>query len=231
MEWVEGIFASPEFGIAALPAALLLGVITAVSSFCNVGLMVAVAGYAGGRETTLQRRDAWLTSVFFLLGTTIALASLGLVVSFFGRFAAANLGRYGQMFAGIAAVFFGLVTLDLLPFRLPSFTIADKQRRSGWGGAVVFGLAVGAASISCTLVCCGPLLPVVLGAAAARGQLGWGALILTMFAIGYSLPLAAIMLGVGLGRLTSLFQKAVKPIRVVAGIILIGVGFWLLATM
>jgi hypothetical protein len=52
-----------------------------------------------------------------------------------------------------------------------------------------------------------------------------------MFAIGYSLPLATLMLGVGLGRTMALAQKAVKPIRLVAGIALIAIGFWLLATM
>ncbi len=231
MEWIERIFASPEFGIAALPAAFLLGLMTAVNSACNLGLIAAVAGFSGGQGGVRDRRDAWFTSLFFLAGTTIALTSLGLLVSFFGQFVGANFGRYGQLLAGIAAVFFGLVTLDFLPFRLPSLTLTDRRRPSGFGGAALFGLVVGAASISCTLICCGPLLPVVLGVAAARGQMGWGTLILGMFALGYSLPLAALMLGMGLGRLTSAFQKAIKPIRIVAGLVLLGAGFWLLGTL
>lgn len=231
MEWVEQIFSSPEFGIVALPAAFVLGLITAVSLACNLGLIAAVAGYAGGQGGISKRRDAWFTSLFFLIGTTIALASLGLLVSFFGQYIGANFGRYGQLLAGIVAIFFGLATLDFLPFRRPSFTMANQRRRSGFGGAALFGFVVGAASVSCTLVCCGPLLSVVLGVAATRGQVGWGTLILAMFALGYSLPLAALMLGVGLGRLTSVFQKAIKPIRIVAGLLLLVAGFWLLATL
>ncbi len=95
----------------------------------------------------------------------------------------------------------------------------------------MFGLSVGAASITCTLACSGPLLPIVFGMAAVRGQAIWGALILGLFAVGYSLPLAALMLGVGLGRTTALAQTILGPIRFVGGAGLIGVGFWLLATM
>lgn len=231
MEWIERIFASPEFGVTALPGAFVLGLITAVSSACNLGIIAAVAGFSGGQGGVHERRDAWFTSLFFLAGTTIALTSLGLLVSFFGQFVGANFGRYGQLLAGISAVFLGLATLDFLPFRLPSFTLTDRRRTSGFAGAALFGLVVGAASISCTLICCGPLLPIVLGVAAARGQVGWGTLILGMFALGYSLPLAAMMLGVGLGRVSSAFRKAVKPIRIIAGLVLLGAGFWLLATL
>ena len=94
----------------------------------------------------------------------------------------------------------------------------------------MFGLALGGGSTACTMGCCAPLLPVVLGMAVLRGQSGWGALIMTMFAVGYSLPLAAIMLGASLGRLSGVAQKAAKPIRIVAGVGLIGVGFWQLAS-
>lgn len=231
MEWVEQVLKSTEFGVAVLPAAMLLGLLTAVTSCCNIGIIAAIAGYAGSRDETFRRRDAWLTSVFFLIGTVASLAVLGLLIGYFGQLAWTSLGRYGIGLTGFAAIFFGLAALNLLPFRLPSIDLSKQKRRSGLVGSALFGLAVGAASITCTIACCGPLLPVVLGMVAARGQSGWGALILTMFAIGYSLPLATLMLGVGLGRTMALAQKAVKPIRFVAGIMLIAVGFWLLATM
>jgi len=231
VQWVEQVLKSQEFGIAVLPASLLLGLLTAVTSCCNIGIIAAIAGYAGSRDETFHRRDALLTSVFFLVGTVASLAALGLIIGYFGQLAWTGLGRYGIGLTGFAAIFFGLAALKLLPFRLPSIDLSRRKRRNGLVGSAVFGLAVGAASITCTIACCGPLLPVVLGMAAARGQSGWGALILTVFAIGYSLPLAALMLGVGLGRTMAVAQRAVRPIRFVAGTGLIIVGFWLLATM
>ena len=71
----------------------------------------------------------------------------------------------------------------------------------------------------------------MLGVAAMRGQPGWGALIMTLFAVGFSLPLSAVMLGVGVSRLTVVATKAAAPLRYVAGVLLLVAGFWLLMTI
>lgn len=231
MEWITTVFESPEFGIAILPASFLLGLLTTMGSCVNWGILGAVVGFAGSRDESFRFRDALLTSLFFFIGTIASLAILGLFAGYLGKIAGANFGRYGTIVAAFAAILFGLAALNILPFRTPSVNIAGWKRGSGWLGASVFGLAVGTASLTITMGCCGPLLPVVLGIAAAKGKLGWGALILTMFAIGYSLPLALLMLGIGAGRVTSFAKKAIRPIRTVAGAALVLVGFWLLATV
>jgi cytochrome c biogenesis protein CcdA len=230
MEWIKEVFSSSEFGMAILPASFFLGLLTAFSSCCNIAVLAAVAGYAGSRENS-ARRDAIYTSIFFLIGTTVSLAALGLLVGYFGQLGGENLGRYGMALTGLAAIFFGLAALKLLPFRLPTIDLSRRKRRPGLWGAALFGLVIGGASITCILGCSGPLLPLVLGMAAGRGQTGWGALILTLFAIGYSLPMAAIMLGVGVGRLSSFFKKAGGPVRIIAGAALLAAGFWILITL
>jgi cytochrome c biogenesis protein CcdA len=231
MEWIEQVLKAPGFSLAALPAALLLGLLTAVASCCNVGIIGAVAGFAGSREETLRRRDALSTALFFMVGTVISLAVLGLLVGHISGLAGTNLRRYGIAVMGLAVIFSGLVSLKLLPFRIPSINLSAMRRPRGAFGSAAFGLAVGAAGISCTLACSGPLLPIVFGMAAMKGQAIWSGLVLGLFAVGYSLPLTALMLGVGLGRTTALAQKALVPIRLVGGIGLIVVGFWLLATI
>ena len=231
MEWIKTIFESSEFGIAILPASFFLGLLTTIGSCVNWGILGAVVGFAGSRDESFKLRDALLTSLFFFVGTIASLAILGLLAGYLGKIAGANFGRYGTIAAAFAVILFGLATLNILPFKMPSVDLTRWRRAGGWLGASFFGLAVGAASITCTMSCCGPLLPVVLGVVAAKGQMGWGALILTMFAIGYSLPLALLMLGVGAGRVTSFAKKAVRPIRIVAGTVLILVGFWLLVTI
>jgi cytochrome c-type biogenesis protein len=231
MEWIREVFNSTEFGLAILPASALLGLATAFGSGCNLAMLAAIAGYAGSRDNSFTRRDAVYTSIFFLVGTTISLAALGLLVGYFGKIAGGSLGRYGMALVGLIAIFFGLFSLGLMPVRLPSIDLSKKKLRGGFIGAGLFGLAIGAASLTCSLGCSGPLLPFVLSVAAARGQTGWGAVILAAFAIGYSLPLAAIMLGIGVGRMTSFFKKAAGPIRIVFGTALLVVGFWILATL
>lgn len=231
MDWVSQVMQSEDFGLMILPASFLLGLITAVGSSCNLGIVAAVVGFAGSREDSFKKREAVMTAGFFLLGTLASLTGLGLLVGYFGQVATDSFGRWGYLVLGLGAIFFGIISLNLLPFRVPSFGVSRRARPSSLAGAAVFGLVVGAGSVTCTIACCGPLLPVVLSVAAARGEVIWGSVILAMFALGYSLPLAALMLGVGVGRLTSFAQKIVKPIRYVAGVVLITVGFYLLTTM
>ena len=228
-EWIRQVFESPEFGVSLLPAALLLGVLTAVGSGCNVAMIAAVAGYSASR-TGRRRGDVLLSCACFMMATVVSLATLGALVGYFGELAADSLGLYGTLLAGMVTVFFGLLTLGLAPLRLPSLKPAVSSQPRGLLGAAVFGLVVGGASTTCTMVCCGPLLPAVLSAAALRGQGGWGALILTCFAVGYTAPLTATMLGLGLGRLTRIAARLAGPVRAVAGLLLVGAGFWLLVT-
>jgi cytochrome c biogenesis protein CcdA len=54
--------------------------------------------------------------------------------------------------------------------------------------------------------------------------------ILSAYAIGFSLPLAAIMLGVSLSKSAIRFKEAEKVIRFVAGAVFIIVGFYFLGT-
>jgi cytochrome c-type biogenesis protein len=231
MDWVEQVLKSSSFTFTAFPAALLLGLITAVTSCCNFGVIAAVVGFAGSRDERYSRRDAISTTIAFMLGAVVSLSLMGLAIGHITGLAGTSLKQYGTAFMGFALIFAGLAALKVLPFRLPSVDLSKVKRPSGRVGSIAFGLVIGTASIACTMACCGPLLPVVFGMSAARGDAVWGAVILGLFAIGYSLPLAALMLGVGLGRTTAIAQKAIKPIRTIAGVGLVAVGFWLLATM
>jgi cytochrome c biogenesis protein CcdA len=71
-----------------------------------------------------------------------------------------------------------------------------------------------------------------LGVVTLQGHTLWGVAILATFAVGWSLPLAAglVGLGLGLGKLTSALQKAAPIVKTAGGIVLIGAGFYLLGT-
>ena len=132
----------------------------------------------------------------------------------------------------IICIFFGFVSLNILPFKLPTINPIKTKLPSGLLGASIFGLAVGGASTAYTMGCCGPMmLPIVLGLSMLKGQPGWGAVILATFAIGYSLPMVAVILGVGFGKMTGIANKIATPVRIASGILLIGAGIWLLFTL
>jgi cytochrome c biogenesis protein CcdA len=230
--WIQQVFNAPEFSVLVLPAGFLLGLITAFGSLaCSAPMMAAVIGYAGSREEQ-QQRDIFVIAGFFMLGSVLSLTAAGYLVGYIGQAASSAFGLYGKIFIAIVTIFFGFAALNLLPFRLPSFSPIKRKLPTGLLGAAIFGLAIGSGSIAYTMACCGPMmLPVVLGLSILEGKGGWGALILAVFAIGYSLLMVAAILGIGFGKLTGIANKIAGPIRIASGILLLGAGVWLLITL
>jgi len=165
-----------------------------------------------------------------MLGTIIATVILGAVAGFIGDVAQATLGKYWKVFAGLIAIFVGLAALKLLPLKLPQIRPSrDKTEPKGFFSAAMFGLVVGGGVAVCSLPC-NPGILIVLGVAVLQGYTFWTIAILIAYAIGFSLPFAAIMLGVSFGKSAIKAKKAETAIRIVAGILLIVAGFYFLGT-
>lgn len=173
LKWVTDTLQAASMGPMALPLAFLLGLVSALASACctlpAMGMLVA---YSGTRTDT-DRRSAFSSAVWFLAGTVLALVILGFVAGLVGQAAQAFLGRYWKLFAGIVAVVFGLATLKLLPFRLPSRArkdgAADPVSR-GRLGAALGGLFLGGGVASVSLPC-NPGIFIVIGASVLMGRL------------------------------------------------------------
>jgi len=231
LKWVTDALQGASMSPAALPLAFLLGLVSAVASACctlpAMGMLVAYSG----TQQNVNRRASLVSAVWFLIGTTLALIILGFVAGLVGQAAQAFLGRYWKLFAGVVAVLFGLATLKLLPFKLPSRvqTEGGSSPTGGKMGAVLGGLFLGGGVAACSLPC-NPGIFIVIGASILMGKLLWGMVLMALFAVGFSLPLAAILFGVSFGKASIKMQKADAAIRVVAGVLLIGAGFYLLAT-
>jgi cytochrome c biogenesis protein CcdA len=220
-----------SMGPAALPLAFLLGLVSAVASACctlpAMGMLVA---YSGTRQD-ISRRTALASSVWFLTGTTLALIILGLVAGLIGQTAQVFLGRYWKIFAGVIAVLVGLATLKLLPIRLPQLAAKNGAACGPGGklGAALGGLLLGG-GVAAFSLCCNPGIFIVLGASILLGRMLWGMVLMAAFAVGFSLPLSAILFGVSLGKASIKIQKVDAAIRAVAGVLLAGAGLYLLAS-
>ncbi len=220
-----------SIGPAALPLAFALGLVSAVASACctlpAMGMLVA---YSGTREN-VNRRSAITSAVWFLVGTTLALIILGFVAGLVGQTAQAFLGRYWKIFAGAVAVLLGLATLKMLPIRLPQRVQKDGSRSTSNGkmGAAFGGLFLGGGVTACSLPC-NPGIFIVLGASVLLGRVVWGMVLMAVFAVGFSLPLAAILFGVSFGKASIKMQKVDTAIRTVSGVLLACAGLYLLAS-
>ena len=230
MEWSKSVLEQTGFRPAALPFAFILGLVSAVASaYCTLPLLGAIVGYSGTRQDS-DRREKFLAAFFFMLGTTIALVILGVVAGFTGQLAQDLMGKYWKVFAGLVAIFVGLVALKLLPFKLPVKTAAINPRPKGFLGAAAFGLIMGGGISVCSM-CCNPGIFIVLGVAVLQGYTFWAMAIMASYAVGFSLPLALIILGVSFGKSAIKAKKTEAAIRIICGILLLVAGFYFLATL
>jgi len=230
--WIQQAVSTGPPGAAALPAAFLLGLLAAATSCCALPALGVVVGYAGTMEGSRDRREILVAALALMLGMTASLAALGALTGLFGRLAGSSLGRYWQFGAGLLLVAFGLSAAGFAPFRPPRIALGGRARRRGLPAALAYGLAVGGASTACSAGC-NPLLGLVAGATMLKGATLLGAAVFALFALGYSLPLAAglVGIGMGLGRLGQAVRRAAPLIRAGSGLLLIGVGFYLLASL
>ena len=236
MEWIQGIMVWAKtvleqvgFRPVALPLAFVLGLASAVASACcTLPLLGAIVGYSGTREDR-DRRAKFLAALFFMLGTTIALIILGTVAGFIGQVAQDTMGKYWKVFAGLIAIFVGLAALKLLPFKLPTKTADTRSRPKGLLGAAAFGLVMGG-GVSVASLACNPGIFIVLGVAVLQGYTLWTIAITAAYAVGFSLPLALIMLGASFGKSAIKAKRTETTIRIIGGALLIIAGFYLLGT-
>jgi len=229
-QWIQHTLSSEQMGIAVLPAAFLFGILGSLSSCCTLPVIGAVAGYASGLGEQRSRREILLVGLFFLLGTILSLAALGAVAGFVGHVAGASLGKYWRFVAGLMMVLFGLIAVGLLEFRIPKLNFGARANRRGSASALVYGLALGGATTACSFGC-NPLLPVAMGAAVMKGATLLGAAMVAVFALGYSLPLAGALVGIGygVGQLGRVAERVIPAARIGGGTLLIVIGFYLLA--
>ncbi|UCD83487.1 MAG: hypothetical protein JSU92_09265 [Deltaproteobacteria bacterium] len=232
-EWINNVLTTPDLSLVMLPAILLLGVLSSVASCCNIAVIGALSGYAGTKGNK-EYRDILFVTISFMLGTILALVVIGAVIGYAGQVAGESLGHYGKVLAGLVSVFFGLMALNLIPLdkmKLPTFNQLSQKYPRGILGTVIFGFALGGASLSCSVSCCAPAFMVILGVASLQGQWVKSALLMGIYAVGYSMPLAAVLLGVSFGRWALSASKAMPAVRGIAGALLLVVGFYFLATV
>jgi cytochrome c biogenesis protein CcdA len=209
--------------------ALLLGVASAAASACcTLPALGILVGYSGTRGE-ISRKDVFKSALLFTLGTILALMIIGGIAGFVGQIAQNTLGRYWKVFAGVAAIIFGLAALKLLPFNLSFGNYGKTINGSGKIGTVLAGLIMGGivAVSSCP---CNPGVFIVLGAAVLQGHVIWATLLLAMFAVGFSIPLGIILFGVSLGKTSLVARNADAVFRWISGGILLVAGFYFLLT-
>jgi cytochrome c biogenesis protein CcdA len=230
-EWIDRIAGSDHVTFSVLAASFILGLIGSVTSCCNYAIIGAIAGYSGRIGVEKKTKMVWTSGLSFLIGTILSLAIIGGLAGYISNIISGSLGIWWKAIAGLLSVFFGLATLNWLPFKLPSVAVPGRSG-GGFLASLFFGIAVGGISVICNS-CCNPVFPVVLGATFIKGSFLWGLFFLCAFGLGYGIPMAAAMIGIGIGvgKISGTFSKITVIMKYVAGLLLLIAGFYFLWTL
>lgn len=209
---------------AGLLFAFLLGSASAaICTCCTLPALGLVAGYSGAKKETTGKAIIKST-LLFMFGAIISLMIIGGVAGFLGQMAQTTLGQYWKLFAGVAAVLFGLAALKLLPFNISFGKLDLSKFEVSKTGSVLTGIILGGI-IAVSSLPCNPAIFIVMGAAILNGNIMWAILLLGSYAAGFSVPLGALLLGISFGGLTLASRGLDKFLRWLSGAVLIIMGF------
>jgi len=230
--WINQVLSNEHASVTVLIAVLIMGIISVFTCACNFAIIGVVAGYSGASTATGKTRILIWKGFGFLFGTIISMSVIGALFGFAGQWISDSLGNYWKIAAGLVAILFGLYSMELVPFKLPGVSIKTAESKQTVFTAIIFGLIVGGLSAACNS-CCNPFFPVILAASFIKGSALWGFMMLAMFALGFGLPLSAMIVGVslGVGKISKTLSVIVTIVKYAGGIALIGFGFYLLLSL
>ncbi len=227
-----------DFGLS-VPTLILPALVAGLLTFLAPCTLPLVPGYlafiSGVSLHELQhqgagslRRKVFINGLWYVLGFSLVFIILGSVFGSVGSLLAPYrllLARLG----GIIIIFFGLYLLGLV--RLPQFLGEYKLHieRVLRPGHKTSSFLFGATFAFGWTPCIGPILGSVLLLASQTATAGRGAFLLLIFSLGLAIPF--LMLAWGVGSATHWlhrFNKLLKVISIIGGLLLVGLGILLL---
>ncbi len=210
-----------------LPLFAVVAGVLSFSSPCCLPLLPGYVSYISALPTsTLGTRESRATtlraSVAFVGGFALVFTTLGVASAFFGAFVIRVLPTIVRVM-GLGIIVLGLSMMGLL--RIP---LLMRERRfdmsrlpKGTRGAFGVGVAFAAGWTPCI----GPILALILAAAASTGTVAWGALLLILYSLGLGLPFIALALGLDRARGSLAWvRRHGRQIEVTGGALMVGVG-------
>jgi cytochrome c biogenesis protein CcdA len=215
-------------GWLAFPACFFGGVISSASP-CVLAMIPLVIGFVGGYAEGSQKK-AIQYSLMFTLGLTITFTILGVIAGALGRLFG-DVGGFWYYILPPVIILLGLYLIfsDKLNFNI-GLSTRFMPKKKALLGAFLLGLFFGIVASPCAT----PVLGVILTFAATKKQIVYSGGLLLAYALGHWV----LVLGAGISAGFAQKVLASKGIanfssysKKVAGVILIGVGIYLITSL
>ena len=217
----------------ALAYAFAAGMAATVNPCGFVMLPTLISFYLGTREAgfesaTAARRFAGGLSLGIMatLGFVVLFAIVGVIVTAGGRVLVASFPFVGLAIGGGLTILGIWLLVSGQSLGLGILHRIQPPRQRGPGGLFLFGVAYGAASLSCTL----PIFLVVVGGALASAGMVGALLQFVSYALGMGVVLMVVSVATVLskGLLIQAFRSFLPIVERVGAFMLVGAGLYLL---
>ncbi len=222
----------PIFFISAFFAGVLMFLAP-----CTLPLLPAYLGFISGvtekeledfETKKIATRHILKNSLMFVSGFSFVFILSGMVAGLLGSFVIPLFGTVIKIMGGLLIIVFGLFMMGLLK---TSFLMSEKRISTPkWLtiGTPISSLFLGAAFAVGWTPCIGPVYGTILYYASSTETVFAGALLLTVFAIGFSLPLLGLALAISQAtRLVEKITPYLHTVSVFGGFVLVILGITL----
>ncbi len=220
-QWAESLAQVMKTNFWLAPLAALVGGLLTAANPCVLAAAPLMVGYVAGQQRRTVLRS-FLLSLTFAAGLTVM---FGLI--WFGVWSASTLlpTAWWKYIAAAVCLVMGLHLLGVLRFTIPTPAGMQPKRR-GFLGALLLGLLFGLISMPCA----GPVLAALVVVTPLYG-LAFGMLLLVAYSLGHCG--LVIVGGTSIGFVQRLadskgWTRGTALLRRLAGVLIIGVGAWLL---
>ena len=202
-----------------ISGAIIAGLVAGLSP-CTLPTAALVVGYVGGSREN-SRLKCFFLSLFFVLGLSLTLASLGMAVSSLGSLLQ-NM-PYLNKVIGALMIFLGLIVIDVIPWNIGlKQSVLSKFSYGGFLGAFLLGIPFAIIASPCTI----PITTAVLALAATKADLFFGFWFLLIYALSRSIPLLLVGTFTGILKSISKSQNFLYKLQKFSGILLLGLGLY-----
>lgn len=219
----HGISNSGHFNLIMLAVSFLGGLLASISP-CSLAMLPIIIGYVGGYSQDNPAKT-FLQMLFFVLGSSIVFATIGVICAVTGKVFISYAPAYFILLLGSLLMVMGLNVLGVLDFSMP---VIIKQIPQGSGkGMFLYPILIGAVFAIAGTPCSTPILAGIMAFASMSKNILYAILMLFMFSLGQGLIL--IIAGVFTSGLKGLrnFAHISEILLKFSGVLLIISAFYI----
>lgn len=181
----QGMAGSGHFGLIMLAVSFLGGLLASVSP-CSLAILPIIIGYVGGysKESPIK---IFLQMVFFVFGTSLVFATIGILCAITGKVFVSFAPSYFILLLSSLLMVMGLNILGVLDFNIP--VLVKEIPQSTGHNVILYPILIGAVFALAGTPCSTPILAGIMAFASMSTNILYAVLMLFMFSLGQGLIL------------------------------------------